>query len=546
MKKFAMVLLCIALVLSCTAIAAFASSYVITVDPAFEGETYNAYKIFDVVYTTPTGAADPVYTYTTSASSEWWSVVTTPAVANTNVSGDPATDDVFSVDGLTFTKTEQLDGNDNPIYLVTLTNGDSLTETAKSTVAKTLADKFYANVSGKTAANASPVTVASGATTASLDVGSDGYYFVTTSLGALCALDTTNTTVTVSDKNTAPTVQKKVDNSGTWADQTSVCIGQPVDFQITVTDGDNTDKAMTLTDTMPVGSTLVFESGKQGNFRMSIVKDEENGGGTQTITFTYASGVYTYDMDNDNTPDVTITPNANGRDFVVTFSAGFMKNAVLSGDQIVILYTGALTENAYISGNTDGENDTEAFNDNYVLMEYSNQTDDDTARLLTYEFDMVKVDDDNNVLTGAEFDLYDAATNGNRINVTLIDTDTTTGMKTYMINPDAATSDPIEAGLVRFVGIGEGTYYLEETQAPENYNALTERAEMQVTANSHVTLTQQNTKWSSGFKVVNHSGSILPSTGGIGTYLFYGIGAILVVGAVVVLVSKKRMHAYSE
>ncbi|MBR5618168.1 MAG: hypothetical protein IKW76_00370, partial [Clostridia bacterium] len=157
MKKFAMILLCVALVLSTTAIAAFASQYIITVDPAFEGETYNAYKIFDVVYTTPTGASDPVYTYTTSASSEWWSVVTTPAVAGQNVTGNPATDDTFSVDGLTFSKTSQLDGNDNPIYLVTLTNGDSLTSDAKAAVAKTLADKFNANVAGKTAANATPV-----------------------------------------------------------------------------------------------------------------------------------------------------------------------------------------------------------------------------------------------------------------------------------------------------------------------------------------------------------------------------------------------------
>lgn len=562
MKKFAMLLLCVALMFSCTVIAfAEPSQYIITVenvnqDISINDETYNAYKVFDVSYVP---AADPndepsSYTYTISTGSEWWDVVTTPADANdaNSYSGDPDTDDVFTVDGLTFTKTDAQDANNNDIYLVTLTNGDSLTANEKTAVAKSLAEKLYANIANKTPANAQPAVAANNEAT--IDVGDDGYYFVTTSLGALCALTTANPEATVSEKNGVPTVQKKVDASsshtaGSYADSTSACIGQAVDFQIIVTDADNTDKALTLTDTMPYGSVLVYESGKQGNFRMSIVKDEANGGGTTAITFTYNSstGVYTYDSDSDGTADVTITPNANGRDFTIAFTDTFMKEEVQDGDQIVILYTGALTDEAQISGNTNGTGGAEAYNDNLVVMTYSEQEDQDTARVYTYEFDMVKVDDDDNKLTGAEFDLYDAATNGNQINVTLVDTDATTGMKTYVISPDAATSDTIEAGLVRFVGLGEGTYYLEETQAPTNYNELTERAEMQVGAqNSHVVLTQNNTKWQSGFKVVNHSGSILPSTGGIGTYLFYGIGAILVVGAVVVLVSKKRMHAYSE
>lgn len=545
MKKFAMLLLCVALVFSCTIIA-FADpdpvQYSITVDPAFEGETYNAYKIFDVTYSTPAGANDPVYTYTTSASSEWWTVVTTPADATdtTSFSGNPATDDVFTVDGLTFTKTSQLDGSNNPIYLVTLTNGDSLDNETKAAVAKTLADKFYANVAGKTAANAQPV-VASG-DTATINVASDGYYFVTTSLGALCALDTTNTTVTVGDKNAVPTIQKNVDastdhSSGTWQDTTSACIGQPVDFQIIVTDVHDTAKALTLTDTMPEFSTLVSGSGNAGNFRISIVR-YNNGGTATTESVTLA-----------NNDDVTLTVDANGRDFTIEFSADFMED-LDTNDQIVILYTGKLISNAYVSGNTRGINDAEAYNDNTVVMTYSNQTDEDTARVYTYEFEMVKVDDDDNVLTGAEFALYDGAgNNANQIYLTKDTTLSTATMNVYVVDPTATaqTTATIEAGLVRFVGLGAGSYYLEETQAPANYNALTARERMDVSAqNGRVTLTQDSSKWVQGYKVVNHSGSILPSTGGIGTYLFYGIGAILVVGAVVVLVSKKRMHAYSD
>lgn len=561
MKKFAIALLSIMLVLSCTVMAfAEPSQYIITVDPAFDGETYTAYKIFDVVYTTTPDASDPTadptyssYTYSISSGSQWWSTVTTPAVSGQNVTGNPATDDVFSVDGLTFTKTDRKDTNQNDIYLVTLTNGESLSAAQKREVAKVLSEKLAANTTGKTAAD----TQTASGDTVDLDVGEDGYYFVTTSLGALCVLDTTHKTVKVGDKNAAPTVQKKVDASsthiaGTFDDETSVCIGQPVDFQIIVTDSDSTDKALTLTDTMPTGSVLVYESGKQGHFRISIVKSAANGGGTTTLTMDYdsATGVYTYDADNDNVDDITITPNANGRDFVIDFSAAFMKDQMQADDQIVILYRAALTSEAEISGNTNGGtagSPAEAYNDNLVVMTYSQQEDRDTARLYTYEFDMVKVDDDDNKLTGAEFDLYDAANGGNQIYVTKDLALSTADMNVYYINPDAASSDKIEAGLVRFVGLGEGTYYLEETKAPDNYNELDSRAEMQVgSQNSHVVLSQENTKWVSGYKVVNHNGSILPSTGGIGTYIFTGLGAILVVGAVVVLVSKKRMHAYSE
>ena len=77
---------------------------------------------------------------------------------------------------------------------------------------------------------------------------------------------------------------------------------------------------------------------------------------------------------------------------------------------------------------------------------------------------------------------------------------------------------------------GDSTYYIEETKAPDGYNKLEGKIA--------VTMSDANQVQ----PVVNNAGSVLPSTGGIGTTIFYAIGAILVIGAGVVLVSRRRAN----
>ena len=95
-----------------------------------------------------------------------------------------------------------------------------------------------------------------------------------------------------------------------------------------------------------------------------------------------------------------------------------------------------------------------------------------------------------------------------------------------------------EKGEAAFSGIAAGTYFLEETQAPDGYNPLNQDVTVTVVRGSStdtLTLTAVN--------VVNSTGTELPETGGIGTTVFYLLGAILVVGAGVVFVTRRRMHA---
>ena len=213
------------------------------------------------------------------------------------------------------------------------------------------------------------------------------------------------------------------------------------------------------------------------------------------------------------------------------------------------------------AGTTDNNND-ELFNTNDVTLTYRHWESTDQVGVETYEFDLVKTTSptyQERLLNGATFKLYGSVSGNDEIGLVLEETiyeiDNNTGLPTETVAsrvyrkalPGETPVAAIEAGLATIRGLGNGSYFVEEIEAPEGYNKLQSRESISLSGNNDKATFLANGGYDDGgLQVINRTGAELPSTGGIGTYLFYGVGAILVVGAVVVLVSKKRMHAFGD
>ncbi|MBE6960295.1 MAG: LPXTG cell wall anchor domain-containing protein, partial [Ruminococcaceae bacterium] len=105
----------------------------------------------------------------------------------------------------------------------------------------------------------------------------------------------------------------------------------------------------------------------------------------------------------------------------------------------------------------------------------------------------------------------------------------------------------VKDGKVRVVGFDNGTYYLEETEAPDGYNKLSARQRFIISdGNLDATFNGEIYSTGSGVHVVNKTGSMLPETGGMGTVLFITFGTIVVLGAGILLVTKKRMSMIKD
>ena len=154
-------------------------------------------------------------------------------------------------------------------------------------------------------------------------------------------------------------------------------------------------------------------------------------------------------------------------------------------------------------------------------------------------------------LADAQFALY--AKDG-FTQIELIQTDDIEGVPTYRrfiegdSNKDKVTNIKTnENGRFNITGLNLGTYYLEETEAPKGYNKLTDKIKVTFTKDGVDGATfvrlLQNSVDTNVINVENKTGSILPSTGGMGTTLIYLIGGALVLGSGIVLANKKRAKA---
>lgn len=384
-----------------------------------------------------------------------------------------------------------LDGQNHPTW----TAADENDSTTVAAFAKAALD--WAKVKGitGTAETATGNTV----TFSNLDL---GYYLVDSSLGALCGLNTTNPNATIKEKNEKPEIKKEVQTStGDWGDKNNAKIGDTVEYkvEIKVADGAQT---YTVTDTMSKG--LTFNSGS--------LKVTANGAQTTNYTLTPTENGFTLEL-----PETYVSTLTKGTTIIVTYNATLNKDAVIDGD-----------------GNT-----------NEVKLGYGNHQNTVPSKVTTksYQFDLVKVDGTTNkLLDGAEFKLYTAKDGGEPIKFVAVE-----GGYRVANGDETGAVDTIKVnGKVHISGLDKVNYWLDETHAPAGYNKLTERQEVKLSEGSqNATLETGAITWAEGnggVVVKNNAGTVLPSTGGMGTTLFYVIGGGLMVAAVVLLVTKKRME----
>ena len=352
-----------------------------------------------------------------------------------------------------------------------------------------------------------------------------GYYLVDTTLGTLCSLDTNNPDVVMEEKNEVPTNVKTVqeDSTSAWGATNDADIGQVVNFKSTITAQPGAENYV-FHDKMSEGLTLDKASIKVNSVAVTDEQGDDVSGDNYTVS--YPSGA-----------------DSDGCTFEIAFAQSYL-DTITQATTITITYSATLNENAVIAG---------AGNPNESKLSYgvadsttgepSGTTPPSKTTTYTWDMDVLKYanGDESKVLKDAKFVLLNSAKdkvatigNGKVTGWAAVPTVAEGATITWPANTVLTTGDD---GKIAIDGLDADTYYLREVEAPAGYNKLAEDKEVTITG-----ATDETTYTTVVTKINNQSGTELPSTGGIGTTIFYIVGGVLVVGAVVLLVTKKRMN----
>ena len=334
-------------------------------------------------------------------------------------------------------------------------------------------------------------------------------------------------TATVNLKTQAPDITKTADN-----DATTVHVGQTVTYTITGQVPDMTgysNYVYKIHDTLTNG--LDFVTNEAGNVVVTVKIGE--------ITYNDVVGT----ISEGNTRNMTIDLSEK------------VKTAV-TGAKIEVTYQAKVNKNAVVETK------------NSATLEYSNNPGTDATGTTkpsevvtpTYPLDVKKTDPKDTMLAGAHFKLYASTTEGSidkdKVIKVTKDVENTDGKYTYAANQSAAgaidemvtVANPIDGQgyNLHINGLAAGIYYLEETQAPDGYNKLSDPIKVTITKDGDTNWTVKKNDVAEEDKIIdieNSTGSILPSTGGMGTIIFAVIAAILVLGVAVSFIRDKRKNA---
>ena len=349
-----------------------------------------------------------------------------------------------------------------------------------------------------------------------------GYYLVTSTLGTKATVGTTPGTPNpvIQEKNAVPTNEKEVeeDSTNAYGKTNDADIGQTVNFKSTITAQAGAENYL-FHDKMSAGLTFT-----------AVTKVTLNG--TDVAAENY---------------EVVTTGLTDDCTFEVRFTQAFC-DTLKANDKIVISYTATLNENAVVG--VEG-------NPNESKIEYGQSgktttTPPSTTTTYTWDLDVLKYGNNNkgNVLKDAQFVLL----NKNKDKVAAV----VNGKLTGWVDVPAEGEDgtiPWNAstilttntqGKIEIDGLDSDTYYLREIKAPAGYNALGQDVEVKITgATTKEDGSDSLTYTTVVAEINNQSGTELPSTGGMGTTVFYILGSVLVLGAAVVLVTRKRMKEHN-
>lgn len=352
-----------------------------------------------------------------------------------------------------------------------------------------------------------------------------GWYLVVSDLnnGAICSIDTTDPTVEIKEKNSDSTFDKHILEGTEFKTANNAGIGDVVNFQIDIVVKDGQPKNYVVHDKMSEGLTF------NGTVSVFLLRHSDPD----------ASGYLT--------TGYTLVKNPTDN---CTFEVQFDEGTLKPNDAVTISYAATVNDKAVIAGSG---------NTNEAHLQYNDKTSvKHTTTTYVWEMGVHKFanlrDDSDHALADAEFQLYKMdgetkkyakfAETGTNTSIYKL-----TGWDADASNATTKVKTPAN-GNIKFEGLDAGTYYLEETTAPTGYNKLTAPITVVISSTlpttggtaSYTVTADGATTTDPIVRVENKAGTELPSTGGIGTTIFYVIGGGLMVAAAILLITKKRME----
>lgn len=390
--------------------------------------------------------------------------------------------------GADYVEIKDVDGTDYVTWKDSKTSASDYEAFGKAAAA------YAATTAGVTEAVAAQTPTADGPIT--FDGLDSGYYLITSTNGTLSMVETTplKTQATVNEKNPNPTIEKEVEENGAFGTENSAQIGDTVNFQVKINVKKGA-KNYVMHDKMGDGLTFNKDSVQIAG----LTKD------THYTVNTLVSGAAVL---------------ADDCTFEISFADSYL-NSITADTELTVTYSAVLNEKADV---TNGEK-------NNVQLKWGDKSETEwgTTTTKTYQFEILKYDKADNTkkpLADAEFKLLKA--DGTEVKVVKV---SDTEYRVANGNESGAGVPIVTVANNKIVvkGVDLAEYQLEETKSPRGYAKLSAPKKFEVKEGQTVLVEVENT-----------AGNTLPSTGGMGTTLFYVVGGILVIGAAAILILRKR------